>query len=177
MEILKELFIDWKLDVWANILEVVGFSISVGVLIIGLFIKSDLNKLKTDILFEKRITKHLKNLKETSSNFNNYLNNYNSNIVEIKNELGVCKVELNDLRKKLSKNDRKQINKLIIFIKWLKKNEFEQSTGVTITTNYLKKFFVRFYSTNIEDIWEVYGAIQEIIRQMENLKENKAKSR
>lgn len=177
MDIIKELFVEWKLDTWANILEVVGFLISALVLIIGFFIKSDLNKLKTDILFEKRIIKHLKNLKENSSKINNYLNDYNNNFNEIKNEFGLCRTELIDLKEKIPKKERYKIKNLIRLIKSLKNNKFEFSNGATITTTSYEKRFKRIYSTNIEDIWDVYGKLQEVIRQMENLKENKAKSK
>ena len=177
MEILKQLFIEWKLDTWANILEVIGFAISVIVLLVGLFIKSEIKKLKTDVLFDSRIQKHLQNLKNHGSSINNYLNDYNGNINQIKNEFGLCRTELKDLSDKVSNKERKPIRKLISVLNNLQKNNFEVESNLPQSKMILMKRIKRMYSTNIEDVWEVYFKISELIRQMENLKLNKAKSK
>lgn len=177
MELLKQLFIEWKLDIWANVLEIIGFAISIFVLIVGFFIKSEIEKLKNNILFDGRISKHLKNLKKHAADLNNFLNNYNGNINEIKNEFGLCRTELKDLSEKVEKKERKSINDLIFLLNILQKNKFQIRTEISKDKHILIKKFTRIYSTNIEDVWEVYGNILEIIRQMENLKENKAKSK
>ena len=177
IEILNQLFIQWKLDTWANVLEVFGFVISSFALLIGIFIKSELNKLKTDILFNKRVSKHLKHLKDNSANINNFLNSYNNNHNEIKNEFGLCRTELQDLSEKITRRESKKSRKLARLLNRLQSNNFEINTGNSTSLNFISKQIKRLNTTTVDDVWEIYAKLQEVIRQIENLKENKAKSK
>jgi hypothetical protein len=85
MELLKELFIEWKLDIWANVLEVVGFLFTVVSVLIALRVKSEVTQLKQSYIFDKRINEHLKALNHFATNLNTFLNDYNSNKHLIKN--------------------------------------------------------------------------------------------
>ena len=54
IHICTKLFINWDLESWANVLEVVGFVFAISGFILSLFIKSEIKKLKTDLIFNRR---------------------------------------------------------------------------------------------------------------------------
>ncbi|OYX86198.1 MAG: hypothetical protein B7Y83_02420 [Flavobacteriales bacterium 32-34-25] len=176
--ILTRLFINWELDTWANVLEVIGFIIAVIAFIIGLIIKSEIKKLKTDILFEKRIKKHITNLSNSGSKLNSFLNDYNNNKSEIKTELGICITELQDLATKISYKESLKTRRLIRFTKSRRNKKFaDESEGDSTLKHFFTKHIHRIYETNYDDIWIIYDGILEVLRQMENIKENKNKGK
>jgi hypothetical protein len=176
--IFNKLFYDWNLETWANVLEVVGFAFAIFSFIIALIIKSEVKKLKTDLIFDKRIKKHTQNLENSASKINNYLNNYDENKKEIKTEFSICIAELQDLKNKLSFYESIKIRWLIRRLK-NRRNCPLANRGVQSSTliQSLKKYPKRIYETNYEDVWIIYDRLLEVIRQMENIKENKNKSR
>lgn len=177
MEILKALFIEWELGTWADVLQIIGFAISVLVLVVGLFIKSDIEKLKTNYIFDKRINDHIKNLTDSSSTINNLLNNYNHNRNAIKTEFSTCQVELEDLATKLSFWQSKKCKRLISFIKKRKDKPFSPRVEYkNAVWAYIIKYPKKMYATTYDDTWIVYNGLIEVIRQMENIRKNKRKS-
>jgi hypothetical protein len=178
IDILTRLFINWELDTWANVLEVVGFTIAVTAFILGLIIKSEIKKLKTDLLFEKRIKKHISNLATSASKLNNFLNDYNNNKSEIKTELGICITELQDLATKINCKESRKTRRLIRFTKRRRNKKFaNQKEDDSTLKHFFSKHLHRTYETNYDDIWIIYDGILEILRQMENIKENKNKAK
>lgn len=97
----EKLFVEGSLETWANVLEVVGFIFAVSSFIISLFIKSEINKLKTQYIFDKRIKEHIKNLQSLESKLSSCLNDYDNNKENIRTELTNCQSELEDLYIKL----------------------------------------------------------------------------
>lgn len=177
MDILKNLFLEWDLETWANVLEVVGFCFAIGAFIIGLFIKSEINKLKTSYIFDKRIKKHIDNLQKSASEINQFLNDYNSNRREIRTEFANCISELEDLIPKISYRQSLKSRRLCSFLKGRRTRPFVirqvQSSSFIF---YITKYPKRFYQTTYDDVWIVYDSLIEIIRQLENIKQNKGKS-
>lgn len=176
-EILKNLFVDWILETWANVLEVVGFTISIISLSITIMLKSELTKLKLSYIFDKRIKNHINKLTETAANLNDFFNDYNSNIRNVQTELEKCKSELVDLKSKLGFFDSLKSLLLIWFINRRLTKTFEEEKKIkpSIKT-FILKYINRFYKTTSEDIWIIYFKIHGIIRQVENIKKNKDKS-
>jgi hypothetical protein len=177
LDILEKLFINWELDTWANILEIVGFGLSLGAFFIGLFIKSELNKLKTSYIFDKRIKKHIENLKISASHFNELLNDYDNNRSKIRTEFGICISELEDLTSKISYRQSLKSKSLVYFLKRRQNKPFVQHKHDNSSLLfYISKYHKRFYETSYDDTWIVYNKLIEIIRQMENIVQNKNKS-
>ncbi|MCC9016978.1 hypothetical protein [Flavobacterium lipolyticum] len=175
--ILKDLLEDWKLDTWANVLEIVGFTISIFSLCITILLKSEITKLKIGYIFDKTIKKHITKLSESTTNINTFFNDYNSNIRNIQLELSKCKSELQDLKSKLGFFDSLKSQRLIWFINSRLgktfENEIIRQPGLG---KFLLKYIHRTHKTTSEDVWVVYFKIHEIIRQVENIKNNKDKS-
>ncbi len=177
IHICTKLFINWDLETWANVLEVIGFVFAILGFLLSLFIKSEIKKLKTDLIFNRRIKKHSTNLGNSASKLSTCLNDYENNFLEIKTELGICITELQDLKNKIGFRESVKIRKLIFFLKKRRlkpfaKREYNRST----IFQFLTKNGKRFYETSYEDIWEIYNRILEIIRQMENIRDNRNKS-
>ena len=177
MDILKKLFIEWDLETWANILEIVGFCFAVGAFIMGLFIKSEINKLKTSYIFNKRIKKHIENLKNSASAINQYLNDYDNNRHTIRTEFANCVSELEDLIPKVGFGQSLKSRSLKSFLKSRRIRPFVvRQVQKSSFLFYITKYPKRFYQTSYDDVWNVYDSLNEIIRQLENLKQNKDKS-
>lgn len=177
IEILKELFVDWKLQTWAEILEIISAIVAITSLIISLYIKSDVTKLKTSYIFDKRIKDHLKELTQMASNLSIFLNDYDNNRDLIKTEIGRCQSELEDLKWKIGFRQNLKIRRLIIFIKGRKVKTFSKRIlGQSEIYIFLMKPINRIYITTIDDIWIIYNQLHEVIRQVDNFKKNKNKS-
>jgi len=177
MEILKELFIEWKLDTWANVLEVVGFILTIGSIVIALHVKSEVAQLKQSYIFDKRINDHLKALNQHASDLNTFLNDYNLNKHLIITEIGKCQSELEDLMWKLGNRKGWKTKTLIKFIKKRKNKPFINYVNSTSPIlDYLTVPFTRLYRTTYNDTWIIYNNLREVITQVENLKKNKTKS-
>ena len=175
--IITRLFYNWELDTWANVLEIVGFGLSIISLIIALIVKSEIKRLKQGHIFSQRFRGHLKNLTDTTTQLNSHFNDYDSNINLIKVELSKCVSELQDLKKKIDFWDSFKVLYLIWFIKsrMSKKFELQQTVDPTFG-NFMKKYLNRAFKTTYDDIWIIYFKIHEVTRQIENIKKNKDKA-
>lgn len=178
LDIVSKLFVDWDLETWANVLEIVGFVIAVTGLIIGLFIRSEINRLKVNYIFNTRIIKHILNLKNSTSALNQFLNDYDNNRQVIRTELGVIVSELEDLIQKIDYWQGWKSKRLVSFLKARREKPFDVKPNASrnLFVVYVSKYFYRFYKTTYDDVWLVYDRLHEIIRQMENIKQNKEKS-
>jgi hypothetical protein len=177
MEIIKELFVDWKLDTWANVLGILGFALTIGTIIIALYVKSEVAQIKQSYIFDKRINDHLKALNQYASDLNTFLNDYNLNKHLIRTEIGRCQSELEDLMWKLGNRKSWKTKTLIKFIKKRKNKPFiNHVTTTTPILDYLTIPFTRFYRTTYDDTWIIYNNLREVITQVENFKKNKTKS-
>lgn len=172
-----KLFKNWELDTWANVLEIIGFIITVISLIVALFVKSELSKLKLSYIFDTRIKGHLKTIRTIAGKLNNLTNDYDSNRDEIKIELRIGLSELNDLKSKMGYWERKKTQNLISFINSrLEKPFANKQKEENLFIYYLKKYPNRIYKTTYDDIWEIYGRLYEVINQVDNIRKNKDKS-
>jgi hypothetical protein len=172
-----KLFIDPSLDTWANVAEFVGVAFSLVSIIITLVIKKEVNDLRRNFSFDKRVTAHIKKLQLNIQNLNLYLNSYSQNIRSIVTELGKCQVELEDLSWKLEPNQKKQTKQLMKFILKIKKNNFSTNNKISHPlVDKIIKPFRRLVSTNVSDIWYVHDSVVEIINQLENIKLNRKNS-
>ena len=177
MDIINNLFVDWDLDTWANVLEVVGFVIATISLIVSFFIKSELNDLKTSFLLGKRINKHIENVASSATKICDCLDDYNKNTDAIRAEFSVCISELEDILTKLGYRQGAKSRRLIKFLKVRREKPFAvyiQSSHPIVV--FFTKRATRFYQTTYNDVWLVYNRLIEIQRQLENIKENKNKS-
>lgn len=180
IETLKELFIDWRLQTWAEILEVVAAFFGVWTFFYARFIKKEVKELKDIYSFEKRINDHIKALTKITTDLNNNLSQFDQNIVTIKTLIGVCQSELESLTRKIttSKEDLNKIKELIKFIKQKKKETFitTTTTGTPIVSFWGRKKGNQIVETTDKDIWHIYQTVHEIVRNVENLKKDKQKS-
>jgi len=176
-QITKELFTEWQLDTWANILEIVGFGITIISLIIALFVKSELTRLKLSYIFDNRIKDHSKALKKITSGLNRLFDEYDTNRDLIKSELSICVSELQDMRGKLGFWKGLKTRFLIFFIRrrLTKKFELKKENENTFLA-FILKYPNRIYKTTYEDNWLIYCKLNAIIRQIDNIKKNKDKS-
>lgn len=174
---LEKLFTDWDLDTWANVLEVAGFIMATCAFIIGLFIKNEIVRLKTSYIFKARINEHIKQLSQSASDINNLLNDYDNNKSIIRTELSKCQSELEDLIPKLGYFQGQKSRNLVRFIESRKNKPF---VNRDITMTPLKYFFSKYpnriIKTTYDDTWIVYNKLMEVVRQIENIKKNRAKS-
>lgn len=176
-EIYNKLFVNWELDTWANVLELVGFTLAVLSFIIGLIIKSEINKLKTQYIFDKRIKDHLVNLENIKSNINQYLNDYDNSKELIRTELTICQTELKDLYSKLNFRQSLKSRRLVFFIIFRKDKPFSnKASNNNLFLAYLMKLPKRLYTTTYDDIWIIYNKLIGTIRQVENIHKNNKKS-
>ncbi len=177
MDILEQLFTKWDLGTWANILEIFGFAIAVTSLIVSFFIKSEINRLKTSYSFDKRARKHIQNLQTSASNLNQFLNDYDNNRHAIRTEFSNCIAELEDIVTKVSYWQAWKSNRLISFLKSRQNRPFVEKVNLkNAFIVFVLKYPNRLYKTTYDDVWTVYDRLIEIIRQMENIKQNKDKS-
>lgn len=177
MKELNKLFVDWDLSEWANILEVVGFLFAIGTFIVGLFIKSEINQLKASYIFDRRAKKHIDNLEKSASEISQLLNDYDNNIHNIKTEFSKCISELEDIIPKIGYRQSLKCRRLKTFLKRRRIRPFvikqaQTSSFIFFITKYPK----RLYQTSYDDTWYVYDRLNEVIRQLENIKQNKDKS-
>lgn len=176
-DILNKLFTEWQLDTWANVLEVVGFGITIISLIIALFVKSELTRLKLSYIFDNRIKQHTKLLKKSASNLNSFFDDYDNNLNSIKAELNICSAELQDLKTKLGFWQGMKCRFLIYRInRRLTKKFTEKKKDSYPILEFLLKYPKRIYKTTYDDNWIIYCKLHGIIRQIENIKRNKEKS-
>jgi|SRR5215217_8112142 len=167
-------FISWDLDKWSQVTGVVGFIITIIGLFISLSIKSKLSALQFSYTFDKRINEHIRNLKNTSSQLNDYFNNYNTSTNLIKLEIGKCQSELEDIADKLSFKQSRKVKTLINLIGRKKDKNFSQQNA-SIKVLYWPFYIIlnRFYPTSYEDVWRIYRLLQEVIVHIDNIKKNK----
>ena len=130
-----------------------------------------------NIIFKHLLRKHIDNLEKSASEINNFLNDYDNNRQPIKTEFGNCISELEDLILKVSVKQSLKCRRLSTFLKSRRNKPFvvkkvQKSPFIHFVTKYPK----RLYQTSYDDIWVVYDELIEIIRQMENIKQNKVKS-
>lgn len=174
---IEKLFTDWELDTWANVLEIVGFGITIISLIVALFVKSELTRLKLSYIFDNRIKEHSKSLKKTASALNRLYDEYDTNRDLIKTELRVCLSELQDLKSKLGFWKSLKSRFLIYFIKRRLTKPFEKKEqNENYLLDFLTKYPKRIYKTTYDDNWLIYSKLYGVIRQIENIKRNKDKS-
>jgi hypothetical protein len=177
LELVSKLFVEWSLETWANVLEIVGFIVALSAFIISLVIKSEIGRLKTSYIFDKTIKRHIENLKASASTINQLLNDYDTNRSLIRTELGNCISELEDISQKVSFSQAGKCRRLVRF---LKRRRTRQFVLRKIHTNILVQFIMkrprRLIETSYDDVWEIYDRLIEVIRQMENIKLNKNKS-
>lgn len=177
MDILHKLFWQWDLETWANVLEVVGFLFAIGTFMISLFLKSEINKLKTSYIFDKTIKNQIEKLKNSASLISQFLNDYDNNRHAIRSEFATCVSDLEDLIKKVGYRQGWKSKRLLSFIKSRRDKPFvPKITQAHPLLYYVSKYPKRIYQTTYDDIWIVYNSLIEVIRQMENIKINKAKS-
>lgn len=175
--IIEKLFVCWDLETWANVLEVVGFMFALGAFLIGLFIKSEINKLKTNYIFDQRIKRHIKNLESSASELNQLLNEYERSFNAISTQFGLCISELEDLTPKISWVQGGKSRRLIRFLKSRRGKPFiPKRENSSPLIDFVLQYPRRMVQTEYDDVWLVYYQLMEIIRQMENLKLNKDKS-
>lgn len=174
LELLKKLFTEWDLETWANVLGVFSAFFAFAAFIVGLFVKSEIDKLKTKYIFDKRIKVHIKKLQEASATINSLLNDYDENRAQIRTEIGVIQAELEDIIPKLGAGQRRKCKKLVSFIKGRKKGDFVQQSNVSNSSlfTHISKYWYRVFQTSYDDIWVIYNLLIEIIRQIENIKKN-----
>jgi hypothetical protein len=173
----KKLFVEWDLKTWAEILEIIGAISAVATFFIGRFIRSQIDRLRLNYIFDKRIRQNITLLSGSASNISTYLNNYDENREQIKTELGKCQSELEDIILKLSKRQSLKCRHLVKFIKRRKYKPFEKRDNIDPSLkNSVVKFYKRVYLTTYDDIWIVYNELLEIERQLDNFKKNMQKS-
>lgn len=177
IEVFNEMFIQWKLDTWANVLEIIGFSFASIALIFGFRNKSEITTLKLSHIFDKTINSHIKNLKETANKLNEFLNDYDKNRTQIKSEFGICQTEIDDLRKKLGWGEARKLKRFSNFLGSRKNKSFEKKRELkshiwAVLIKYPNKLFITTY----DDVWIAYNLLIEVIRQMENKVRNKKNS-
>ncbi len=170
-QIIKGLFVDWKLEIWAQVLEIIGASVGIISFIITLILRRDIKKLRVSYIFEKRITFHIKKLVASTNELNNLLNDYNNSTISIKVELARCQTELEDILSKLNTTQSNKVKRLIRLIKGKRNKGFLLSTANE--KNIFKNFFRKFSATNVDHIWKIYTDLHAVIRQLENIQQDK----
>jgi hypothetical protein len=169
---------DWNLGTLANYLEIVGFAISLGAFILSWIVKSKVDKLRSEHLFDNRVNAHLKKLDESAAEISRLLNNYNRSRDLIKVEFGLCIAELQDIYIKLSPTQGKKCKSLIAFLKQRKNKTFISKLRIgSIRQQFWAKNVLSHFQTTDDDVWIAYMGLREVIRQLENIKLNRNKSK
>jgi len=172
-----ELFISPKLDTWANVSEFIGVAFAGVSIVVSLLLKKEVTHLKRELTFDRRVASHIKKLREIANNLNQLLNSYSQNTDSIRTEIGICETELTDLAWKLSSPQRRKSKNLASFIRRIKTNQFSVeeikfNPFIDLVTKYSRRFFL----TNVSDIWHIHDTVNEIINQLENIRQNRRNS-
>ena len=177
MEIINELFINPRLEAWANALGIVGFIGSVVSVILNYFARSAIAKLKRSYSFDSRINDHLKKLNTNTALMLQCLNDYETSKHSIKIEFSKCVIELRDLSSKVDGATSKRILRLVRSIDRKKRKRF-LPRNMEISPGFYSSMKIKWYSliyTTYDDVWNIYTEVLEVVGEMENLKKNRAK--
>lgn len=176
MDVANKLFIEHDLETWANVLEVVGFGFSIAAFIIGLLIKSQIARFRSEHLFDKRVNAHIKNLATATTEINMLLDNYDDNRELIKVQFSRCISELDDILTKIPQEDQHKCQSIRSFLRKRNKKPFvkrspELSPFIIFITSLL-----RIFETSYDDVWTAYRGLNEVLVQLENIKLNRKQS-
>jgi hypothetical protein len=170
MEILKGLFIDWKLDIWANVLEVIGFLVTVATIVISLRVKSEVAQLKLNYLFKARLPDHRTKLREKADSLKNHLRTYEDSIEEIKEVLVMIEAELQSLSEKLQGRELKTVKHLISFISMKRNNRFRvKRDDESKLIVFIKQYVPIPFETSCADGWAIYTEVSGVVERIGNL--------
>jgi len=127
-----------------TIASILGFLLTVFVFIL-------IRRIKSFYIFKIRVPDLSKRLKDISSNIASYLNDYESSVNSIDEEVAKCEVVLKSLKGKLSGSIKKPIKSLIKTI-----GNYQNSTD---------------YKTK-DNIWDIYIKILKISEEIKEVQED-----
>lgn len=152
-------------------LEALGFIVGTITVIKVFFINRDVRKIQEKHLFQVRVDDHLKDLKSSSKIISNLITDFKGNIKEIKLEVSNCIEHCRSLRKKIPKDELKNLEPLIKNMTKIKNNKIDINT--------LPTFFDQIFGRKpiIEDeIDAVYTQITSLITELEHHNKDLKKS-
>ena len=153
---------------FADYSSIIGLIISGITFICILFINKKVAHLKQNVLFKNRIKDLLKKYKDHSSNILNYLDDFDKSKNQILIELRNCRVQLEDIIKKLPNKEKKLFRNILIRLK------DSQNNQPGLIENILIKLRLRNDPTfTKEDAWSLYGDVTESINRLTNLLKDK----
>lgn len=152
-------------------LEALGFIAGIVTVIKVFFINSDVKKIQEKHLFQVRIDDHLKDLKNSSKVISNLLPNFKGNINEIKREFSNCIEHCRSLRKKIQKNELKNLEPLIKSMLKIKDNKIDINT----LPNFFESLLGR-EPIKEGEVDTVYTQITSLITELENHNKDLKKS-
>ncbi|KPA11390.1 hypothetical protein MHK_008413 [Candidatus Magnetomorum sp. HK-1] len=145
-----------------SICSVFGLIASIIVMIHSIFVKKEVQKLKTLYLFNKRCQQHLKKIDRFLSKLNELIKDYENSGEDIENTLVKCKAELLSLSEKVvDRRNTKQLKKAIGIIAMIEKR------GLTCRHS---GFLCRSpFRADKNTVWQAYQNIQLIYSSVDNL--------
>lgn len=156
---------------WSSIL---GLLLTIIIAFIGYLINNRIKEIQRDIQFNARIRSLIKHLDKSKSNYPKYLEDYENSQQKIRYEISQTDVILRNIKKKITKNEKKSLNKLLDQIKLIKAGYFinEQQRKKGIWT-WIKNLFVKSLEISEKDLWNFYTDLSALQTQLENLVEDK----
>jgi hypothetical protein len=176
MELINSLFIEWNQGTWANILEVIGFAITIITLVTALRVRSQVARLKLSYIFDQRIKDHISKLDRAATNLKDHLRDYVNSINDIREVLMSCEAELKSLSNKLDGHSAKKTHGLLSFVKSRHRQQFKAHTKKDSPLVFRFKKIWPWSDTSYDDVWLIYFSIRGLVNELNNLKLDKNKS-
>jgi hypothetical protein len=163
--------INIKVELIAKWLECLGFLVTIFTLIKVIFLDKRVEKLQAQHLFQVRINDHLKELKSTSINTANLLDQILPNIKEIRIEVNQCRINCMSLKKKTDGEKLISLKKLIKISNSIIKNKIE----VGKIPNWWEMLWGH-RPVQERDVDEFYETLTSLIAEIEQLNKDLRKS-
>lgn len=158
----------WDLSTWANVLEVLGTTVTCITFVFAIFLNKRITELKRRVLFHKTITQNQKMLAGFKGALNAGLTDYPNNMRMIETTIHDLHVELKILKQKVRFRDSFHLRILIIKC-WLINNKELVPSVKRLKYKFFESIYIRGKADS-DDVWKIYHRLRGIIRRNDELK-------
>lgn len=164
-----ENFNNITLSDWGSWSSVIGLLISIVTLFIAKTIKSRVESVKKEVMFNTRISPLLDDLENYITAIFVLYKNFDSSEDKIKHQLALCKGQLESIILKIPDAQRTDIDSLVKELKLIPKTKFSEKSD---TMN--RSIFKRKIYTSKTDVWKLYTDLSVVSKKLNNLVKDKS---